>query len=321
VNSSEEDYAHSVEQDRRIKLQLAFVMTMGPGESEMAIDNLEAIASYYPNAYSWVRDDATTDGTWEAVQEWSKEQKVHLSRNPYAYGYTGTSRSYGQLLLELAPLQPKMVIKIDPDTVLVSAGLEKHFEERFAAYGNGICGSYLYSPNGHRRSFTRHGLRVLLDVLPVGPKKAQRSLRWGTVGYLPFILSAMRHGYRLGENVQGGLYAIEGSILNRLYLSGFLNAMAHGKLGMVREEDVLLTLGVKAVGGNIVSVNESLTNGPTHIQATRPLSIRPERLTCPDLMAVHPVKSVDSEIRKLLRESRSVRVGGVEIDEVDGHNG
>ena len=289
-------------------MQIAFMMTMGPGESGMAIDNLEAIAALYPDAHSWVRDDATNDGTWEAVQEWSKGKRVHLSRNEHAYGYTGTSRSYGQLLLELAPSRPVMVIKIDPDTVLTGTGLDSHFRRQFASYGNGICGSYRYSPSGHRRHFWRHSLRILIDALPVGPTKKWKGLRWGAVGYFRFLLPAVRNGYRLGENVQGGLYAIEGSALDLLNNSGFLHAMAYETLGMVREEDVLLTLGVKAVGGTIVPLNESSGSAPTHIQATRPLSLDHERLSSPDLLAVHPVKAVDGDIRAILREARLKRL-------------
>lgn len=292
-------------------MQLAFVMAVGPGEAEMAIDNLEAIATLYPDAQSWVRDDATRDGTWEAVQEWSKGQRVHLSRNPHPYGYRGISRSLGQLLLELTASRPQMVVKVDPDTVLLGPGLDTHFKKQFASYGNGICGSYRHSPAGHLRSFTRHRIRVLLDTLPIGPKKKQRGLRWRPVGYLRFLPPAVQNGYRLGENVQGGLYAIEGSIFDRLNTSGFLHAMAYGTLGMVLEEDVLLSLGVKSVGGNISPLNESLTAAVTHIQAARPLLLSPEQLSSGSLLAVHPVKRVDSELRKLLREMRTKRINNL----------
>ena len=144
----------------------------------------------------------------------------------------------------------------------------------------------------------------MLDTLPVGPQKKQKSLRWGPVGYFSFIVRALFHGYIPGEHVQGGLYAIEGSVLSRLASSGFLHAMAFGRCGMVWTEDVLLSLGVKAVGGIISPLNESLVAAPTHIQAVRPLNISSDRLNSLDLLAVHPVKPIDHDLRELLRNIR-----------------
>jgi hypothetical protein len=288
-------------------MTLAFAMTIGPGEADMAIDNLEAISSLYPGAVTWVRDDVTKDGTWEKVKSWSAGKKVHLSRNPESYGYYGILKTWGQLLLEVEPSQPDILIKIDPDTVLIRRGLDDLFHKRFAQYGKGICGSYLISATGGKRNFRHHGTMIVLDMLPIGPKKKQkglRRLRPGPVGYFPFILRALLHGYRPGEHVQGGLYAIEGSILTKLKSSGFLKAIAFGRSGMVWTEDVLLSLGVKAIGGRISSLNEGLIAAPTHIQAIRPLQISQDRLYGPDLLAIHPVKAVDSELRNVLRDIR-----------------
>ncbi len=291
-------------------MTLAFAMTVGPGEAEMAVDNLESIEALYPEAGTWVRDDRTSDGTWEKLQAWSAGKRISLSRNAQSNGFHGLSRTVAELLTEVAAAESKLVIKIDPDTILLRRGLDQLFRERFSRYGNGICGSYRISASGARRKFHNHGAQVVLDMLPIGPKKRQRALRVGPVGYSRYLMQALSRGYIPGEHVQGGLYAIEGSILKRLATSGFLNSLVAGRSGMVYAEDVLLTLGVKAVGGTISSVNESVDDAPTHIQAFRPLQLSQNRLHDTRLLAVHPVKGVDDALRSVLREIRLASLRG-----------
>jgi hypothetical protein len=198
-----------------------------------------------------------------------------------------------------------MVIKIDPDTVLIRSGLIELFRKRFASSGNGICGTYRISATGAARKFRHHAIMVMLDMSPVGLQKSA-PFRWRPVGHFKYIVKAMMKGYRLGENVQGGLYAIDGSTLHKLASSGFLDAMAHGQRGMVWPEDVLLPLGVKAVGGTISQLHESLDDAPIHIQASSPLQITQERLHSPFLLAVHPVKRHDAELRASLGQRRDM---------------
>ena len=289
---------------------LAFAMCIGPGEAEMAIDNLDAIRQLYPDAVAWVRDDMTDDGTWEKVSGWIAKtgSNTLLSRNPSRFGYHGIMRTFGHLLLEVAPSRPDMLIKIDPDTVLIRGGLDRIFQDRFAQNGPGMSGSYQISPTGARRKFRNHAAMVLLDLLPVGPKKKLCRMRWGPTSYATFILKALTHGYRPGEHVQGGLYAIHGFTLQKLLNSGFLEAIAFGRSGMVWTEDVMLGMGTKAVGDRLSSLNENLLHAPSHIQAFRPLNISDDRLRDPCLLAVHPVKREDHLLRSTLRDLRMLTV-------------
>ena len=286
------------------KPEIAFAMVMGPGQAEMVIDNIEAICSLYPGSKTWIRNDHTTDGSWEQVQEWSRGKPVRLSRNRSRYGYYRLAQTYGELLLEIADAKPDLLIKIDPDTVLIRSGLIELFQERFTQHGPGICGSHRTSPDGMPRSFRHHALLVALDTMPVGPKKKVRTLRWKPVGYFPHILKALRRGYRIGENVQGGLYAVDGRTLQELSGSGFLKAMAFGRHGMVWADDVLITLGVRSVGGVISPLNAADGVASTHIQSVRPLYIKDEHLFGPQLLAVHPIKSEDAALRSALRAIR-----------------
>lgn len=275
-------------------------MVVGPGEAEMAIHNVEAIAVLYPEAEVWLRDDATTDGTWERLSsELSNCVQVHLTRNSQPLGYYRLPQTCCQLLSEIAKSKPDLVIKIDPDTVLMRSGLVDLFRNRFAAYGNGICGSYRVSPSGTPRDFKRHAIMMFFDLLPIGPQK-KAPFRWRPVGHFRYLVRALPKGYQLGENVQGGLYAVDGGTLQCLSDSGFFSAIVTGQRGRVWAEDVLLTLGVKAVGGKISPLNEHVHEAPTHIQAFCPLTISEERLSDPALLAVHPVKASQAALRMKL---------------------
>ena len=281
---------------------VAFAMTIGPGEAEMAIDTMQAIRSLYPQAVIWVRDDATSDGTYEAVAQWAVGQPVHISRNSSPYGYYRIVQTFGELLSEIAASHPALVIKVDPDTVLLRPGLVELFEARFRRYGAGICGSYKTSAGGAYRDSTHHRNMMLLDLQPVGPIKKQKSLRWGPVSDIRHLIRAMRNGYELGDNIQGGLYAIDGGTLEKMAASGFLKAAYSGQRGMTWGEDIMLTMGAKSVGGMISPLNED--DGPklTHIQADRPLPV--DAISFSDLLAVHPVKTQDAELRGRLRSMR-----------------
>jgi hypothetical protein len=291
-------------------MTLAFAMCIGPGEAEMAIDNLDAIRQLYPDAVVWVRDDRTDDGTWEEVSGWVTKtgSNTLLSRNPSCFGYHGIMRTFGHLLLEVAPARPDLLIKIDPDTVLIRRGLDRIFQDRFARNGPGMSGTYRISATGAKRRFRNHAAMVMLDLLPIGPKKKLRRMRWGPTSYSPFILKALMRGYRPGEHVQGGLFAIHGSTLQKLLNSGFLEAIAFGRSGMVWTEDVMLAVGTKAVGDTLSSLNEGLLHPSSHIQAARPLNISVDRLHDSCLLAVHPVKRVDHSLRSTLRDLRMLSV-------------
>jgi glycosyltransferase involved in cell wall biosynthesis len=109
--------------------QIAFAMVVGPGEAEMAIDTLESILHFYPDVALWIRDDRSSDGTWEALEKWAEGKPVHLSRNPVAQGYYGIAKSCCDLLLAIlqSGTTPEIVIKVDPDAVFLNRGLVEAF--------------------------------------------------------------------------------------------------------------------------------------------------------------------------------------------------
>ena len=84
--------------------------------------------------------------------------------------------------------------------------------------------------------------------------------------------------------------------------------MSLTRTGMVWSEDILLPIGVKALGGTICSMNETPADAPTHIRAQRPLQISEERLYGTRLLALHPVKRSDRELRSKLRD---IRIGAL----------
>ena len=282
-------------------------MVVGPQEAEMAIDTLEGIVSFYPTADLWVREDRTTDGTWDKLSQWAEGKPVQLSRNRIAQGLDGLSKSIADLLqaIALAEAVPEIVIKIDPDAILLRRGLVEVFREKLAQNGPGICGSYQIAPDGGARDTSAHRRPMLLDLLPVG-KGHQRSFRTRPVFYWSYLLRAIGHGYSPGEHVQGGLYAVDGRTLLALECAGYFRAVPESHQAYMRCEDVLLSMAARSLGHRLISVNDYPERVVAWVRAARPLGITPEQAWERNYLAVHPVKKGDGDIRQFFRDKRLI---------------
>jgi hypothetical protein len=282
-----------------------FGLVVGPGEAPMAIDTLESIFNFYPAAACCVRDDATQDGTFETLFAWARGKNVWLSRNDRSFGFLGLPHSIGHLFLDASGLAPDVLIKVDPDTLMLGAGIDEVIRDKFRAHGNGLCGSYRVSPEGHPRSFTRNAINMLIDQLPIGPDTKWTHVRAGRVCYSRFLPRALKAGYSLGEHAQGGLYGISGPTVGELVKSGYLKALTTGRLGRVRQEDSLIALGVRAVGHPICSINDFPGRVTAFIKAARPLPLTRDQIRSGGFLAIHPVKKQDEDVRSYFRELRN----------------
>lgn len=285
---------------------VAFAMLVGPGEAEMAIDTVEGILEFYPTAAIWMRDDRTSDGTWEKLSQWAEGRAVHLSRNPIRQGYFGIAKSLSDLLLLIiaAGKVPEIVIKIDTDAILIRPGLVEVFQQKFAEKGPGACGSYDVAPDGSKRRGDGHARTFLLDMLPFGLGHG-RTFRWKRVFYLPYLIQARQNGYILGEHILGAILAIHGSTLMALERNGFLASIPEKHNCCMRPEDVLISMAVKSVGHQLISVNDYPEKVVAWLRAFRPLGITQEEAWDRKLLAVHPIKKQDAEMRRFFREKRS----------------
>ncbi len=272
-----------------------FVMVAGPGESEIAVDSLDRIAAFEPEAEVWVLDDCTDDGTYEALVQWGRgHAQSRILRNPEPRGYRGIARSMFGMLSELAAERgvPGLVVKIDPDTCLLAPGVSDLMRARLATGGpraGGIAGAYRMSPTGSMREFGRIRRNMLLDLLPIGLHKDRQSVRVGRPYWAPFVPRARGNGYEFGEHVLGALSGLHGATLRGLSDAGFL-AIPDDYRALTVEEDVLLGLGAKAIGHRLIDVNADPARPDVWIQFRPPVPIGADELTRRGIRAVHPVK-------------------------------
>jgi hypothetical protein len=290
-----------------------FVMVVGPGESEIALDSLDRIAAFEPEAEAWVLDDCTDDGTYEALVRWGRgHARSRILQNPESRGYRGIARSMFGMLSEIAaePGVPGLVVKIDPDTCLLAPGVCDLMRGRLAAGGAGMVGAYRMSPTGAMREFGRIRRNMLLDLLPVGLHKDRQSVRVGRPYWAPFVSRARRNGYELGEHVLGALSGLHGATLRGLRDAGFL-AIPDDYRALTVEEDVLLGLGAKAIGHQLMDINADPAKPDVWIQFRPPVPIGADELLRRGIRAVHPVKmSADG---RAMRANLSLRRTGAAV--------
>lgn len=281
-------------------------MVVGPGEASMAIDTLEGIAAFYPLAELWVREDLTSDGTWDKLAEWAKGRPtVHLTRNEKTQGYLGLAKSVCELLRLIARETdvPELVVKIDPDAILLRPGLVEVFRQKFAESGPGLCGSYKIGPDGGIRRSHMHVRMMIHDLLPIG-RGNDRKLRTRPVFYLKYLFRALLNGYVPCENVQGGTYGIDGRTLLELDRTGFLSAVPDRHTARNHCEDALISMAARSVGHRLISMNDYPNKVVAWLKALTPLGITPQEAWDRGYVAVHPVKKKDDAIREFFREKR-----------------
>jgi hypothetical protein len=281
-------------------------MVVGPGEADMAIDTLESILAFYPGAFLWIRDDRTSDGTWEKLCEWAEGKAVRLSRNRIVQEYLGVARSTCDLLhtIVAAGAVPEIVIKIDPDAIFLRPGLVEIFRQRFTEKGPGACGSYDIGPDGRKRRGNFHAVKFIRDLLPIGLGH-KKSLRLKPVFYWKHLVRALRNGYSFGEHILGAVLAFHGTTLIAMDRAGFLGSVPERHNSCVRMDDVLISMAVKSVGHALISVNSYPDKVVAWLKAARPLGITREEAWNRKYLAVHPVKKVDEELRRFFREKRT----------------
>jgi len=268
-------------------------MAVGPGEGRIALDTLESIATFFPDASRWILDDCTSDGTFTALEQWVALRGGHLLRNETPRGYRGIAASSFSLLETIAREEPavEIAIKVDPDTCLLGGDLLQRIRARFATDGPGVVGAYRLGVRGRQRVFGHIRRNMLIDLLlPVGPHKTWRTIRVGWPYWARYLRAARRHGYVFGEHVLGALAAIHGDTLRALVRSRFLD-VPDGFRALTVQMDVLLGLGVRAVGHRLIDLDLDPEHPTVWLQFLPPVPESPEALIARGMLAVHPVKA------------------------------
>ncbi len=113
---------------------------------------------------------------------------------------------------------------------------------------------------------------MLLDLLPIGVHKDRQSVRVGRPFWASFVPAARRNGYQFGEHVLGALSGMHGTTLRALRDAGFLD-MPPDYRALTVEEDVLLGLGAKAIGHQLLDINVNPGQPDVWIQFRPPVPI------------------------------------------------
>jgi hypothetical protein len=116
-----------------------------------------------------------------------------------------------------------LIVKIDPDALIIGPGLDRELTAAFAAQPRcGLLGTYRIDWNGETRDLSYWRDRM--------------SRRRADLGK-PLGL-ALANGYVLGEGMQGGCYALHRRCLDRIDQAGWLTGMDGYRPSVVRGEHV-----------------------------------------------------------------------------------
>jgi hypothetical protein len=289
---------------------IGFVMLVGPREGDIAVDTLSHALQLYPASRACVRDDATRDGTFEALRTFAEahENRVCLSRNATARGYFGMTPSLFAIYEHAWRAHPELdlVIKLDPDACILRPGLDELAHKKFAQFGPGMLGSYRISPAGTIRVHSMHAKSIAKDFLLIGRDSATARLRCGVPFYARYFVRALLHGYVPGHTVLRGLYILHGDTLRRLGRAGFWSAVPEHASCHTKSEDTLVSMGVKAVGHALIDINNPASGRvETWLQYAPPFPWPADTVVANKYLAIHPLKNTP-EANQLRAELRRV---------------
>jgi hypothetical protein len=292
---------------------LAFLMVVGPRESELAVDTLSHCLRLYPEAFALVRDDATSDGTFEALQRFAAlhSTRVLLERNSQPNGYLGIAASLFQAFDSLWTKRPetKLIIRVDPDCCVLRAGLTELAAQKFAAHGPGQLGCYRVTPEGAVRDHGVHRKDMFRDLRLIGRDRQTNHLRLGFPFYFPYLLRAVSNGYRIGDHVLASFYVLHGDTFRALGRNGFWRSISARGSCHVKADDPLVSLGVQSVGHKLIDINNP-ASGEVNIwvKFRAPLKPSAAQIVSHNYLAIHPVKSdkIGTELRREVRSLLAV---------------
>ena len=278
---------------------IGFLMTVGPREGDICLDAINAILRCYPDSKIWIRDDATSDGTFEKLTRVAaiNPEHIDLVRNPCPLGLDGIPVSIFRSFQHIcnAPEKLEMLIQLDPD-VWLQGGTVEFARDKFTRHGPGIIGSYMRSPTQAIRSHACHRNNMLRDLLPFGWDRASNRIRVGLPFYLRYLPAALRGGYRLGHHVLAAFYIVHGETLYALDRIGFWGSMPERGCRAVKEDDPLVSIGPYIVGHKLIEVHDE--GAPrAWVQYKNPLPLSSTQILAGGFVAVHPLKHDEQGLR------------------------
>ncbi|MEW6118577.1 MAG: glycosyltransferase family 2 protein [Pseudomonadota bacterium] len=263
----------------RRRCDLVFVMAVADGEWLGVEDLLDSLHTYLDCDWEMVVvDDATGDGTYEKLLD-SGCWVVRNSEKLYLAGVDLTLRRGFREALRL--FDCPIIVKIDPDALVIGPGLDRALADAFAAHPRcGLLGTFRIDWNGETRDLSYWRERMERRRSDLG-KPLER---------------ALANGYVLGEGVQGGCYALHRRCLDRIGEAGWLEGAEGYRPSTVHgehvAEDSLITMLTYAAGYETCEFG-----GPGQPLGLwdRGLPMLPEQLRTQGRLVTHAMKYIDSE--------------------------
>ena len=285
----------------RRRFDLVAVSAASDGEWLGVQDLLDSLATYLECGYEVVfADDATVDGTYERLLN----AGCWVVRNPQKLYPADLHLTLRRAFVEAHRLfESPIFLKIDPDALVIGPGLLQALQSAFSIDPKtGLLGTYHLDWNGEPRDLSYWQDRMTRRRKDLGK---------------PYDL-ALSYGYKTGDGVQGGAYALAGACLEAIIRQGWFHGKAgyrpsHAK-GHRIAEDSLITLLTYAAGFKAQDFGDP--EQPFGIWGVG-LPMSPEKLIQQNRLVTHAIKYNDEVSlqtrnffrlrREALRSGRSSR--------------
>lgn len=271
------------------KFDLIIVMPIGPnGSLNFINDTLESIEHYFSCRYKLIILDDSQKGIGEEVHRMhphAEVLKTEKNRGANAGLYINLCLAYRHAFEQY---DFELLLKIDDDALVTGIGADREALQFFRETPQvGMAGLYQTNESyinflGNKVYNTWPRKQLLKDTCTW--KLIRRPIANLTLRKLFF--KALRRGYEIGENIQGGAYFMSRSCLEKLYEANYLPEYNLGTVNL--GEDHLLSLLTKLVGFKL----GDLSSGDMPLgTAWKGLPASPEVLHAKGKKIIHSTKS------------------------------
>lgn len=289
--------------------ELVIVMPIGPAaEPRFVADTLASIRHYTHCTHKVVIADDSQKGTGNTLlKEFPNLVVLPTKKNlgKVAGLYINLAHAYRYALQHY---DFRALLKMDDDALMIGASPEREAVALFAEQVNvGMAGRYIsgrFSPDSYGNIHDNYWPRKQLIKDACSWKIIRRPRANWRLRQLLF--KAMRNGYELGENIQGGAYFMNPRCLQKLAEEGLL---PNAQLGAVNfGEDLLFSLLTRAVDFKLTDL--AMPGGPIGCAWTG-LPAPPEVLLHDRKKLIHSTrfwKEMDeAAVRKFFQSCRAAR--------------
>lgn len=281
------------------------------GELEIGQEALKSLIASLdtPHLFIQIMDDASKGRVGDELAAFCKslgaDAACHRMDEPL--GYRGIMIRCFKGLSLLAAREPKLdyAIKIDTDTLFLG--------KAFGDFVKNQC----VEPDGFwgvtHKLRKRDLLLLLSDLFPFGwRRKKENGLiqrKWSFSRLLPVWWTDIGYKAVLKDRqfttiITGGVYVIAGPLLQRFKELGYWDRDVTKRYGFITsEEDTMLSLMTRAIGGKVIDANEVRPNfGEMRLKPGTPA----QDILDADYMVIHPLKpnpyseSLREELKQLL---------------------